>query len=191
MQTADADAKQARRRTARAARAAYVGQLTPAARTTLETALAAVVQPLTALAVRPASYAAQGPEIDPVHIEKAMGPHAFPRVSGDTLFFHLAEWSALSPGFGGIPEPAASAPLITPDLLLVPLLATTLDGRRLGQGGGFYDRTLNRLRAETRLVAIGLAWDMQIVDDLPVDAWDERLDYVATPTRLVDCRNWR
>lgn len=191
MQTADADAKQARRRTARAARAAYVGQLTPAARTTLETALAAVVQPMTRQALRPASYAAQGAEVDPVHIEKAIGPHAFPRVSGDTLFFHLAEWSALSPGFGGIPEPAANAPLVTPDLVLVPLLAATPDGRRLGQGGGFYDRTLHRLRAEIRLLAIGLAWDMQIVDDLPVDPWDERLDYIATPTRLVDCANWR
>jgi 5-formyltetrahydrofolate cyclo-ligase len=191
MPTVEADAKQARRRTARAARAAYVGQLTPAARTTLETALAAVVAPLTRKALHPASYAAQGAEIDPVHIEKAMGPHAFPRVSGDTLFFHLAEWAALSPGFGGIPEPAANAPLVTPDLVLVPLLAATPDGRRLGQGGGFYDRTLNCLRAETRLLAIGLAWDIQLVDDLPVDAWDERLDFVATPTRLVDCANWR
>jgi 5-formyltetrahydrofolate cyclo-ligase len=185
------DAKQALRRSARAARAAFVATLAPQTRTALETAIAVHVRPLTTTTRHPASYAAIGPEIDPVHIEKAIGPHAFPRVSGDTLFFHLAEWSALSPGFGGIPEPAANAPLVTPDLVLVPLLAATPDGRRLGQGGGFYDRTLKRLRAETRLVAIGLAWDVQLVDDLPVDAWDERLDYVATPTRLVDCANWR
>jgi 5-formyltetrahydrofolate cyclo-ligase len=191
MPTADADAKQALRRAARARRSAFVAALTPDARTALETSLAAMVAPLARNARRPASYAAQGAEIDPVHIEKSLGPHAFPRVSGSTLFFHLAEWAALSPGFGGIPEPSANAPLVTPDLVLVPLLAATLDGRRLGQGGGFYDSTLNRLRAETSLVAIGLGWDEQIVADLPVDPWDARLDYVATPTRLVDCTNWR
>jgi 5-formyltetrahydrofolate cyclo-ligase len=179
------------RRSARAARTGFVGGLTPAARTALETALATHSLPLATAARRPASYAAQGAELDPVAIEKIMGAHAFPRVSGDTLFFHLAEWSALTPGFGGIPEPAANAPLVTPDLVLVPLLAATHDGRRLGQGGGFYDRTLRRLRAETRLVAVGLAWDVQIIADLPVDSWDERLDYIATPTRLVDCANWR
>lgn len=191
MQTVDADTKQALRRTARAARAAFVATLTADARTALEMALAGIVRPLAAAAHYPASYAALGPEIDPVHIEKVLGPHAFPRVSGDTLFFHLAEWPALSPGFGQIPEPAANMPLVTPDLLLVPLLAATLDGRRLGQGGGFYDRTLRRLRAEARVTAIGLAWDVQLVADLPLDPWDERLDYVATPTRLVDCAKWR
>lgn len=191
MPTAPADAKQAQRRAARAARAAFVSSLLPEDRTRLEAALVPVVGPAIRSARAPASYAAQGAEIDPVAIEKSIGAHAFPRVSGDTLFFHLAEWSALAPGFGGIPEPAADAPLVTPDLLLVPLLAATTDGRRLGQGGGFYDRTLRRLRADGRMIAIGLAWDVQIVSDLPVDPWDERLDFVATPTRLVDCANWR
>jgi 5-formyltetrahydrofolate cyclo-ligase len=191
MPTAPADAKQALRRTARATRAAFVATLSPDDRTRLEAALAPIVAPVISTARIPASYAAQGAEIDPVTIEKSIGPHAFPRVSGDTLFFHLAEWSALAPGFGGIPEPSANAPLVTPDLLLVPLLAATVDGRRLGQGGGFYDRTLQRLRADSRVIAIGLAWDVQIVDDLPVEPWDERLDFVATPTRLVDCTNYR
>lgn len=188
---APADAKHALRHNARAARRAFVATLSPEVRTEMETALAGIVRHVTAPARQPASYAAQGAEIDPVAIEKAIGPHAFPRVSGDTLFFHLAEWSALTPGFGGIPEPSASAPLVTPDLLLVPLLAATRDGRRLGQGGGFYDRTLRRLRDHRPVVAIGLAWDVQLVDDLPVEPWDERLDFVATPTRLVDCANWR
>jgi 5-formyltetrahydrofolate cyclo-ligase len=175
----------------RAARRAFVAGLTKAAREALETDLAAHAAPLTARALVVASYAALGAEIDPFRIEQRLPPHAFPRVSGDTLFFHRAAWADLAPGFGNIPEPAASAPLVTPDLVLVPLLAATRDGRRLGQGGGFYDRSLRRLRADGRVVALGLAWDVQIADDLPADAWDERLDYVATPTRLVDCRNYR
>jgi 5-formyltetrahydrofolate cyclo-ligase len=191
METTPTDPKLALRRKARADRAAFVATLTQPGRSALEMALATHVRPLAATARFPASYAALGSEIDPVEIEKNLGPHAFPRVSGDTLFFHLADWLALTPGFGGIPEPAANTPLVTPDLILVPLLAATPDGRRLGQGGGFYDRTLNRLRAETRLIAIGLAWDVQLVADLPVDPWDERLDYIATPTRLVDCAKGR
>lgn len=185
------DPKQGLRSQFRLSRRQFAQGLTKAGRDALERDLAAAAAPALASARIPASYVAQGPEIDPVRIEESLPPHAFPRVSGDELFFHLSAWKDLAPGFGNIPEPLATAPLATPDLVLVPLLAATPDGRRLGQGGGFYDRALRRLRAAGPLVAIGLAWDVQVTDDLPRDPWDELLDFVATPTRLVDCRRYR
>nr|WP_310524512.1 5-formyltetrahydrofolate cyclo-ligase [Polymorphobacter sp.] len=183
------------RRHVRALRAAFVGSLSPAGRDAHQNALAAIVAaraaPLLAATRHPASYAAVGPEIDPAHIERLLKSVALPRISGKHLFFHIAARADLVPGYGNIPEPAATAPLITPDLLLVPLLAATPDGTRLGQGGGFYDRTLRSLRANAPTIAIGLAWDVQITDALPLEPWDERLDYIATPTRLVDCASNR
>jgi 5-formyltetrahydrofolate cyclo-ligase len=191
MTAAPDDPKIALRRQLRAERAAFVKSMTVAARETRERALADMAAPVTRQALVPASYAARGSEIDPQFIERGLAPHAFPRVSDGNLFFHLSDWQALRPGFGDIPEPDAKAPLVTPDLILVPLLGATLSGRRLGQGGGYYDRTLARLRAAGRVVALGLAWDMQIVAALPADPWDEPLDWIATPTRLVECARYR
>ena len=84
-----------------------------------------------------------------------------------------------------IPQPSAKSPLLDPDTVLVPLLAVDLKGNRLGQGAGHYDRALRRLRRSKPVVAVGIAWECQIVDEVPVDPWDEPLDYVATPDRLV------
>ena len=181
------DPKLALRQRLRAARAAYVKSLEASARETLERALARTAAPVTRLARTAASYAAQGSEIDPQFIEHDLPSHAFPRVSDGNLFFHISSWKALRPGFGNIPEPDATAPLVLPDLVLVPLVAATLSGQRLGQGGGYYDRTLARLRAAGPVTALGLAWDVQIVAALPNDPWDEPLDWIATPTRLVEC----
>ncbi len=185
------DAKPALRQLFRERRRAFVASLTAAAREALERDLAATVAPALAGARRPASYASVGAEIDPRFVEERLGPHAFPRVTGGALGFHLSPWADLKPGYGGIPEPSASAPAILPDLLLVPLLAATTTGVRLGQGQGHYDRTLAALRAAGPVVAIGLAWEVQIADTLPADPWDERLDWLATPTRLLDCRGGR
>ncbi len=175
------------RRRFRDRRRDFVAALSPARREALERDLASVVVPRTAGYRFPASYAAHGAEIDPGFIEKSLQNPAFPRVSGENLCFHHSDCNDLAPGFCVIREPAATAPLVTPDLVLVPLVAATPDGRRLGQGGGFYDRTLRLLRARGPVIAIGLAWDVQITDTLPADPWDELLDLVATPTRLVDC----
>lgn len=180
------------RRHYRTARRAYVASLTEAAREAQERALAANVTPLLAGTPMVGSYAAIGDEIDPMWIEKAIGPHAFPRVAGPDISFHIAQWRDMQPGFQNIPEPAASAPRVDPDVVLVPLVAVTLAGVRLGQGRGYYDRALSRLRASNpQLLAIGLAWECQIAPTLPADPWDAALDLVATPARLVDCRKAR
>ena len=82
----------------------------------------------------------------------------------------------------GIREPEPTRPLLVPDILLVPLLAFDGDGWRLGYGGGYYDRTLRALRRIKPIVAIGLAFDSQQVDAVPHLDYDERLDWVLTPS---------
>ncbi|OSZ67097.1 5-formyltetrahydrofolate cyclo-ligase [Sphingomonas sp. IBVSS1] len=179
------------RRQYRAARKAFVASLGPGERERLERQLAAMIAPALAGVRMAGSYAAVADEIDPVWIEKQLGPHAFPRVAGPNISFHQVEWSALVPGFQNIPEPPASARQVEPDLLLVPLVAVTLGGVRLGQGRGYYDRALAALRQHRPVRAIGLAWECQIAPALPAEPRDMPLDLIATPERLVDCRKYR
>ena len=87
----------------------------------------------------------------------------------------------------GIREPMLTAPLVDPDILLSPLLAFDVDGYRLGYGGGFYDRTLARLRKLKAVTAVGLALDEQRVDGVPHADYDERLDWVLTPSGPLRC----
>lgn len=86
-----------------------------------------------------------------------------------------------------IPVPLETAPEAVPDVLLVPLLAFDRRGYRLGYGGGFYDRTLEQLRAFKRVVAIGVAYHAQMVDEVPVGLHDAPLDYVMTEQDCFAC----
>lgn len=87
-------------------------------------------------------------------------------------------------GFGtSIPSPEAET--LSPDVLFVPLLSFDGDGYRLGYGGGFYDRTLEMLRAENpEVVAIGVAFSAQRVDTVPRGPYDQPLDGIATEAGL-------
>jgi 5-formyltetrahydrofolate cyclo-ligase len=89
--------------------------------------------------------------------------------------------TALTPGPWRALQPGKDAEAVTPDLVVVPLLAFTATGHRLGQGGGHYDRWL---AAHPQVPAIGLAWDCQIAEDLPVESHDRPLAAVVTPTRI-------
>ena len=89
----------------------------------------------------------------------------------------------LEPGPLGHFQPAADADEVFPDVAFVPLLAFTPAGERLGQGGGHYDRWLGENPA---VVAIGMAWDSQLVESLPVESHDRHLRAVVTPTRLYE-----
>ncbi len=182
--------KTAARRESRLARAAFVQGLAPAVRRALHAALAnRILRHLPAPGVL-ASYAAVGDEIDPAEAERmareAGWTLGYPLVvPGAPLTFHAAERGALQPGILGIPEPLASWPAVRPDVVLVPLLAADRVGNRLGQGGGFYDRTLAKLREEGPVLAIGLGWEVQLLERLTAtrqaDAWDQPLDAIATP----------
>lgn len=86
----------------------------------------------------------------------------------------------------GLLEPQDGAPEVIPDLLFVPLAAFDEQGFRLGYGGGFYDRTLEKLRAAGPAAAIGLAFAAQQVEAVPTDAFDQRLDGVLTENGPFD-----
>jgi 5-formyltetrahydrofolate cyclo-ligase len=173
------------RRQLRIARQDHVAAL-GAARTACEQALAARVAPLLGDCAPVASYSVYGAEIDPCWIGVGIDL-AFPRVTPLGLEFRAVPRAGLVPGHRGIAEPGATMPLVWPRALLVPLVAVTASGFRLGQGGGHYDRAIRALRQRGLLMAIGVAWDMQLIDDVPVEPWDEPLDWIATPTRLVEC----
>ncbi|NVD44196.1 5-formyltetrahydrofolate cyclo-ligase [Qipengyuania atrilutea] len=112
---------------------------------------------------------------------------ALPRFLSRGADMHFAAFtepfgeSDLEPGPFGLMQPAAEAAAMIPDVLFVPLVGFTRDGARLGQGGGHYDRWLE---AHPDTLAIGLGWDVQAVDDLPLEAHDYALDAVITPTRM-------
>jgi len=89
----------------------------------------------------------------------------------------------LEPGPHGHLQPSAEAEEIAPRMVLVPLLAFTPGGDRLGQGGGHYDRWL---AANPDVLPIGLAWDCQLVESLPREPHDRPLRAVVTPTRFYE-----
>ena len=136
-------------------------------------------------------YVALSGEADPhVFLERlsALGcALAYPRVAAkdEPLIFH--RWSAgqeLIAGAYGIPEPAADWPVASPDIFLVPLLSFDAEGYRLGYGGGYYDRTLETLRARRSVIAIGVAFSGQELARVPHEPSDQRLDWIVTEREL-------
>lgn len=103
------------------------------------------------------------------------------------LFRAWVPGEPLVPGAWDIPVPLETSSEAVPDVLLVPLLAFDRRGFRLGYGGGFYDRTLEKLRAIKRVVAIGVAYHAQMVDEVPVGLHDAPLDYVMTEQETFPC----
>lgn len=182
MANSPSDCKQVLRRQMRERRRA----ISPADRVALEKAW--LVQALAALAFRPgqhvAVYAALGSELNIQHfIELAMarGITVFlPRVIGSAMEFCQYVGQAMASSALGILEPTAPAAALEKlDIILVPLLAVDSSGQRLGQGGGYYDRTLPMA---PRALRVGVAFDQQCVDQLPVEPFDQCLDALITPS---------
>ena len=94
----------------------------------------------------------------------------------------------LAAGVWGIREPKPEAPEVEPDILLVPLAAFDRNGNRIGYGAGYYDLTINRLRARKPVVAVGLAYAAQEIPKVPGTPRDARLDLVLTEREVIDCR---
>ncbi|MEM1198343.1 MAG: 5-formyltetrahydrofolate cyclo-ligase [Pseudomonadota bacterium] len=87
---------------------------------------------------------------------------------------------ATEPGAWNIPVPLASAESVEPDVMLVPLLAFDRAGYRLGYGGGFYDRTIEKFRNSRALLTVGVAFAAQEVDAVVRGPHDQPLDWVLT-----------
>jgi 5-formyltetrahydrofolate cyclo-ligase len=117
-----------------------------------------------------------------------------PVVKGKDQSLLFRRWSpgmALVQGSFKVLTPPEGAPEIEPDVLLVPLLAFDRDGFRLGYGGGFYDRTLEKRRHEAhsghRILAIGVGFAAQETVRLPRGPFDQRLDWIATEAWARKC----
>ena len=140
------------------------------------------------------AFSAIRDEIDPAPLLERLGAAgyrlALPVMQGKGQPLLFRAWTpgdAMSPAQWGIAEPLADKPVIEPDVVLVPLLAFDAHGYRLGYGGGFYDRTLLRLRAAKPVVAVGIAYDELKVDAVPHLDYDQRLDWVLTPSGPLRC----
>lgn len=131
-------------------------------------------------------------ELDPRPLMEVLAARgaalALPEVIAPDAPLAFRRWSRGDPlvsGPHGTVHPALTAPLLSPTLLLVPLLAFDAKGFRLGFGGGYYDRTLDMLRRGGGVVAVGLAFAAQQSPALPSDPWDQPLDMVFTEEGLL------
>jgi 5-formyltetrahydrofolate cyclo-ligase len=94
----------------------------------------------------------------------------------------------LNAGVWGIREPKPDAPEVDLDILIVPLAAFDRHGHRIGYGAGYYDMTINRLRARKSVVAIGIGYAAQEIPEVPATPRDARLDLVLTERGVIDFR---
>jgi 5-formyltetrahydrofolate cyclo-ligase len=141
-----------------------------------------------------ALYRPIGAEIDPGPLGRrlaALGAGlALPVVTlrdAPLTFRRVGPDAELVPDALGILAPGPEAEAVWPDLIVTPLLAFDALGGRVGQGGGFYDRTLASLRSRAQVFgaqvfALGLAYEGQFVDRLETEAHDQPLDGVLTPS---------
>ena len=142
-----------------------------------------------------AGYSPINSEIDPFPLMRSLADRgatlALPVIiERDTPLIFRA-WRSeedLVRGPFGIFQPSSDAPEVEPDIVLAPLAAFDRDGHRIGYGRGYYDRTLQNLRAVKRMTVIGLAFAVQEIEVVPRLPHDEQLDCVLTERDLIDMR---
>jgi 5-formyltetrahydrofolate cyclo-ligase len=86
----------------------------------------------------------------------------------------------------GIMQPPEQAPAVLPDIVIVPLVAFDRRGFRIGYGGGYYDVTLDALREEKDITAIGIAFASQEVAEIPAEPFDHKLDAIITEKEILE-----
>ncbi len=133
-------------------------------------------------------------ELDPTPLMEALHGRGIrlcvPVIIGEAQPLAFREWTPgarMETGAFGAEIPVDGAEVV-PTLLIAPMLAFDRALWRLGYGGGFYDRTLEGLRARGRARAFGYAYAEQEVEAVPVEPTDQRLDGVVTPGGLIDGR---
>lgn len=130
-----------------------------------------------------AGYMPMRTEIDPLPAMTAhTGPVGVPVILGPGQALRFREWTPgcamIAGDFGAlIPQEGL---WIDPEVVIVPLVAFDPQGYRLGYGGGFYDRTLEGLRARRPTLAIGFAFAAQEMATVPLEPTDQRLDAIVT-----------
>ncbi len=187
-----AQAKQALRLEMRAARAARGGDGAAAALAVRDRFLALFGD------ARPSSAASGywpiGDELDPRPLLEALCARgwtcALPVVRGRGKPLYFRCWQPgdrlIASGLR-LCEPGPDAPESVPAMVVAPMLAADPAGRRLGYGGGYYDRTIHALRATAAVTVVAIGYDVQIRPGVPADTGDQRVDWVLSETRAVRC----
>ncbi|MGZ9810662.1 5-formyltetrahydrofolate cyclo-ligase [Pseudoroseicyclus sp. H15] len=129
-------------------------------------------------------------EIDPLPAmaeAAAHGPVAVPIIEAPATPLRFARWEPEMTLVEGPFRTLRPEVLdwVTPEILIVPLLAFDRAGYRLGYGGGFYDRTLEKLRAEGPVLAVGFAFAGQ-EGPVPVEVTDQPLDLIVTERGVIE-----
>ncbi len=139
-----------------------------------------------------ALYAGDPDEVPAERLAEALGARAvFARVvKGErVLSFRRVLPAQLVKGPLGIRQPAADSPEVALgeiDLFVVPGAAFTREGARVGRGGGYYDATLAAARPGA--LRVGVCFDCQLVEALPLEAWDLKVDWVVTESAAIDAQ---
>ncbi len=137
-----------------------------------------------------AGYIAMRSEIDPtpaMQAAAAFGPVGVPVIEGPDTALRFREWTpgcTTERGHFGAHVPVTGG-WMTPQVVIVPLVAFDRRGGRLGYGGGFYDRTLQALRARGPVLAVGFAFAAQEADEIPTEPTDQPLDLIVTEAGLI------
>jgi 5-formyltetrahydrofolate cyclo-ligase len=170
--------------------------LPPAMRMAAAEAIAARVFPVK---VEPgaivSAFSPMKSEINPIPLMRKLAAAgaqlALPVVQGRGKPLIMRAWNFGDPfkaGQWGIREPMPDAPEVDPDILIVPLAAFDRAGHRIGYGAGYYDMTINALRAKKQVVAVGIAFAAQEIREVPATERDARLDLVLTERETIDFR---
>tara|TARA_B110001452_G_scaffold165879_1_gene138420 strand:- start:390 stop:935 length:546 start_codon:yes stop_codon:yes gene_type:complete len=105
----------------------------------------------------------------------------------DNFQMDFYKWSFSDPlkiNKHGIPEPETKS-IAYPDILLIPLLAFDKNLNRLGYGGGYYDRLIEKFEKKKKIIKIGLAFSIQKIDKVPINEYDKKLDYIVTNKYII------
>lgn len=134
-------------------------------------------------------------EINPLPLMRKLADEdaqlALPVVQGRGKPLLMRAWNfgePLKAGQWGIREPVPDAPVVDPDILIVPLAAFDRAGHRIGYGAGYYDMTIHALRARKKVVTIGIAFAAQEIPQVPATERDERLDLMLTEREVITFR---
>ena len=134
-------------------------------------------------------------EINPIPLLRKLADAgaqlALPAIAGRGMPLIMRAWKfgdPLKSGQWGIREPMPEAPEVAPDILIVPLAAFDRAGHRIGYGAGYYDMTINALRAKKQVVAIGIAFAAQEIPKVPATRARRALDLVLTEREVIDFR---
>jgi len=134
-------------------------------------------------------------EINPVPLMRKLADAgarlALPVIAGRGKPLIMRAWrfgEPLASGQWGIREPLPEAAEVAPDILIVPLAAFDRAGHRIGYGAGYFDMTINALRAKKPVTAVGIAFAIQEISSVPATERDARLDLVLTERETIDFR---